>query len=466
MSPVRPLAGGSFPSSKPWLNTTLAIVLAAWALSAMAATIGKILFYYSPLPTQDYWRVVLNLPAYRSLQFGVLWQQHNEHRIVFPEIVFATDMLWAHGCMIVPLALSFLCYSATLLVLSAPVLVDHSIPKQARFIICSLGSVIAFFETATLVLAVPFLLQWTLMQLAAVCAFAFLARGGDKRSISMILLSAAFASIASFSSANGLLVWPVLIAAALLLRIRTRLLVMLSVYALANVVVFFTGYRFFNAVPLKAALIHPGYLLGFVASYLSMPFGGIKSPVFGLSVGMLNLIIALCLLAVAWRKRLFRSRAGVVLFSSYAFVLMTALMTGAGRMDVGEHSFLAAKALRYLSMPQMNWAVLVMLALWLTAKLQWKRIFAIFVALFCVGFSASFIKLDRWLATNTGSFVEIQRTGQEIKLGQFDENQIRRVVYPNEKLALEGLALLKQSNLSVFYGRGRRDQQQRLRNSR
>src|SRR5581483_11597672 len=86
-----------------------------------------------------------------------------------------------------------------------------------RTVAALFSGVIAFFETSTMSLAVPFLLQWTLMQCGVAGALFFLTRG--KRSLVTVI---AAATIASFSSLPGLMVWPVLIGAALLLRLEKR----------------------------------------------------------------------------------------------------------------------------------------------------------------------------------------------------------------------------------------------------
>jgi uncharacterized membrane protein len=92
-------------------------------------TAHRVISFYTPLPVLDYWRVVANLPAYQGFHLGVLWTQNNEHRIVFPEIVFGLDMLVAHGCMILPLLLSFLCYVATWLLLCATITATRAFPN-------------------------------------------------------------------------------------------------------------------------------------------------------------------------------------------------------------------------------------------------------------------------------------------------------------------------------------------------
>lgn len=69
--------------------------LAAWLAFTLYGTVQRLMALYVPIPMGDYWRVPESLKAYQTLQLGVFWKQHNEHRIVFPEIFFALDMLFA-----------------------------------------------------------------------------------------------------------------------------------------------------------------------------------------------------------------------------------------------------------------------------------------------------------------------------------------------------------------------------------
>jgi len=143
------------------------LFLSLWAASNWSLTVQKVVHYYNPLPAWDYWDVVQHLQKYRALDFRVLWQQHNEHRIVFPEIVFALDMLLAHGRQILPLAFSFICYFGTWAVISWTVLSDKSLRLTIRYTAILLSGVVIGWQGSAVALGMPFLLQWTLTQFAS-----------------------------------------------------------------------------------------------------------------------------------------------------------------------------------------------------------------------------------------------------------------------------------------------------------
>ena len=90
--------GRAFVGDQSGIMALLAIaVLCAWLAFTWFQTIERIARYYTPLPVEDYWRTAAFLQSYQRFDFRVLWQQHNEHRIVFPELVFAADYLLLHG---------------------------------------------------------------------------------------------------------------------------------------------------------------------------------------------------------------------------------------------------------------------------------------------------------------------------------------------------------------------------------
>jgi hypothetical protein len=245
--------------------------------------------YYVPVPTTDYWRIAAGLRDYQSMHIAALWRQHNEHRIVFPELVFALDMLAAHGRFILPIVFSSACYALTWGVLSASVISDREVPFSDRSLAVLLAGVVAFWQGTALFLSQAFLLQWPLMQLAVVLSLSCLKRAADTAHKTYLAGAIAAAAVATYSSGNGLLLWPVLLAIGFFIRLSKRFMAVLGISAALFSGMYFIGYSFSQQTNLRALLLHPGYFMGFVGSYLSMPFGGIKSAGFGVGIGLTGL---------------------------------------------------------------------------------------------------------------------------------------------------------------------------------
>ena len=156
---------------------TLGIVaLAGWFVWTWVLNIERLLRYYTPAPYLDYWRTAQMLWMYETFTFRVLWMQHNEHRIVFPEIVFATDYFLLHGRQMLPIAVSFACYFGCWLVFVWAFGSDAAVPSRVRMCGALLAGVIIGWEGSAAILVNPFLLQWTLTWVAAMLSLLFLVR--------------------------------------------------------------------------------------------------------------------------------------------------------------------------------------------------------------------------------------------------------------------------------------------------
>lgn len=445
----------SFLQKEKLLSALLAIAAVALLLVAYNTAIA-IADYYTPLPIWDYWDVVAAIPNMQAGHWGFLWQQHNEHRIVFPQLVFSADMLWWHGRMFLPLTVTFLCYTGTWLLLSVAVFRDRAVNFFMTTCACALAGSVALWRTAALVLAEPFLLQWTLLSFAY--AAALLALTGMRERENWRAFSACVMAgvVATYSSGNGLLLWPVLGVAGVLLRLRWRQ--WLAVLAAGGIAIgcYFIGFRSTGSLNIGNLLRHPLMTLGFVASYLSMPFGGLGSVsgrdglIFGgFALGLLLICFVICL-----RRGWLREPAAVVLFSFIGLNMLTALLTAGGRLGVNDSTFGFAKALRYLSVPQINWAALVLLALWTAARLGQRRIilpvyFAVALAL--VNWLP---KLDGWTKASATFYSENQLASVSFESGAPDERLAFAHVFPDLNLLRLYNTYLEKSGKSIYY-RGR-----------
>jgi hypothetical protein len=427
------------------------LLLSAWAASNWFLAVQKMVRYYNPLPVWDYWNVVQHLQKYRALDFRVLWQQHNEHRIIFPEIVFALDMLLAHGCQILPLALSFMCYFCTWVVMSWTIFSDGSLSPAIRWAAILLAGIIIGWQGSTIALGIPFLLQWTLTQLAAVLAFALLHRlKHTTRSIDLVG-TIVCATVATYSSGNGLLLWPLIIAGGILLSLGRSYMLALVIAGIANISLYFIHYHLGRGMDLMNLVRHPIYLLGFLSSYVSMPFGMIGQPQFGVWLGISNLLLFIALLAIAARRRLLHCGPSIVFFGCFAFTLLTALLTAAGRMNPQDSSFTAAKASRYITLPLVNWGALAMALIWLCAKCRWRLAPPANIACFVtVLLLVTFPKLKPRLVGNDVFFARQQWATLSIESGLFDP-EIERYIYPAPAFIKPLLRQLRDNRLSVFF---------------
>jgi hypothetical protein len=435
----------------PCIRQIVLLLLAAWAAYSWFLTVERMVRYYNPLPIWDYWNVVQHLAQYRAFDFRVLWAQHNEHRIVFPEILFAVDMLLMHGRQVLPLAISFICYFSTWLLMSWPIFSDRGLSRTPRYSAVLLAGVVIGWQGSVMAFGIPFLLNWTLTQFAAVLALALVAALRNNSRVIYLAGAVVCGTIASYSSANGLLIWPVILVAGLISSMRRRYILVIAIAGVANISLYFVDYHLIHQSDPSNLIRHPIYLLGFLSSYVSMPFGALKAGNFGVWVGFANLVLFFYLLAVSARARLLPSAPAIVLFGYFVFTLSTALLTAAGRINPSDMTFTAAKASRYLTIPLANWGALLIALIWLSARRGWRLVSPKTIVLASsVLLFVTFPKLAPWLYGNDLLFAQQQWATLSVENGLFDP-AIARYLYPDPPFIKPFLQYLRDDHLSLFY---------------
>lgn len=428
------------------------LVLTIWLVLNWHATIQRLVHYYTALPDWDYWRVVDDFPQFKSLHFQFLWRQHVDHRIIFPEIVFQLDMLLWHGYQFLPLAVSFVSYFLTWLTIARALLSDAGLSRTIRATAVLLSGIVIGWEGCTSVLGWPFLLNWTLVQFAAILSLGWLSLAGEKKRAGnfWFVLAIAAAIVANYSSANGLTLWPILIAFMLVVPLSKKKRIALSASAAVSIGIYFVGFRFSNSLNLENFYRHPLYSIGYISSYMSMPFGADPSPWVGVCIGLASILSAALLLILTARAGLLSTRSAVVLFGSYAFAFLTAVLTAAGRMNYPDPSFASAKVPRYLSVPIVGWAVLISLFLWLAGRRRLKIAPPIIAVCFAFLLAFGFSNLSRWVNTGAEPFVDVQEAILGLEDGLAMPSLMRRL-YPNENDLRRDLAVIKADHLSIYY---------------
>ncbi len=428
--------------------------LLAWALIAWVHFAAAQIRFYSPLPFYDYWNTVSKISSYRRFDFTVLWEQHNEHRIIFPEIVFAADYLFFRGREILPSVLSNVFYASIWLVLSASLGTSlRYMSKMSQLIqLCGIflaGVVMAWKGGANLI-ATPFMLQWTLTLAMAPLALLLLQQVPISRCSWFYLAGVIVCCVVcNYSSANGLFFWAIVFAAAFILRISKQKLSILAASAAISIAVYFVGYHFFQQTKLSIVFAHPIYTISFIAAYLGMPFTAV-TPRLGVSFGLFELVAYFAFVALAVRRRCLSTGTGVVLFGFYFFCLLTAFITAAGRMDPQDSAFGAAMAQRYILTPLAAHATLILTAAWLISNSRYY----LWIPFYCV-FALGFALLGKsqgvrsWLEFERISFANVQLASLAFESG-VDDLGLMKTIYPGGEQVAIDLPILRKGGLSTF----------------
>ncbi len=424
--------------------------LAIWVIYYWAQTVNNLAAYFTSLPEYDYWITVLYLPRYFRLDWSVFWQQHSEHRIVFPQIIFALDYFLFRGREILPVVCSLLFWIAILGVFAWFFYAQKQISATVRSYVILIAALIMGWPGIATDFASPFLVNLPLSQFADVLALAGLPFvRHHRRSAEFLGLTIISGVISTYSCGSGMLVWPILILAGYILRLPLRQTGYLFLSGTVSITLYFVGYTNTNSHPLERLIHYPFQIFGFVASYLSMPFGALGRTS-GLLLGMLNLVVFIILIAIARRKKLLDQPPAVVFLGNSATAILTALVVACGRMNPADLQFSSAKVERYMSVPLANWVSLLFALFWLAGVLD-SRLFygkGLIVALLLI-LSFSFSKLHQWTNSHCDGFRRFRLATISVTAGLRDWNHLG-MLNQRALAQIKLLPVLEQRGYSIY----------------
>ncbi len=216
-----------------------------------------------------------------SLHFSTLWTQHNENRIFFPNLIVLALAYTTHFNVVTEEYLSALmAFGATALVICAH---KRRSPERRWIWYCPVAFLLLSLAQAGNTLW-GFQMAWYLVLLTVALALFLLDQEPQRWPVFGCAIAAAV--IASFSSIQGLLVWP---AGLLLIYLRRRPGHLASAWIGSAVlvgVIYFVGYDFNGSQPPIQVLLHdPAPLLTFfvrvVGDILGETQSGVVVTVFG-----------------------------------------------------------------------------------------------------------------------------------------------------------------------------------------
>ena len=421
------------------------LLLAAWMIFNLFQTMQWVITDYTQIPVSDYWRIPEFWPNFHAAHWSNLWRQHNEHRIIFPELIFIADTFLLHGRMYLPIILSCALYFGIWAVLVVASYSRSGLVYPCREIALLLAGIVMAWKACSTQIATPFQLQFTLVQFASAIALLFLSRLAETGRLRYLLWVIAAGIVCTYTSANGMMMWLVLIAMGLALKVSLRHITILTAVAAVSIATFFIGYRFLPS-QMSTNIRHPLLAFEFLCSYLSMPFGTFFSPSFGVTVGASNLLLMGACFWFLWREK---SELGTLIFGMYLFTLISALLTTGGRMDLNDHQFAQAKALRYVTMPTVNWALLAIALVWLPGRWQrqsWSLAGAFLVAAF---FAYGFGKSTPWVEATRQDPQSAQITATMLRNNLFEPKQIQ-AIFPDAAFVQAVIKTLSDNHQSIY----------------
>lgn len=353
----------------------LATILAAlFATAFVVLAITGTVRMYTPVPYWDMWGATLGF--YIAISDGdswLWWAQHNEHRIVLSRLLFWLDYEFFGGLSIFLLVMNYFIVALAVLLFWRMASERLSAEPARRNLV--------FFTTCFLIawlyqwmqyenLAWAFQSQFFLAQLLPLCAFYLLYKSVLNDEALPTFVAACLFGLASVGTmANGILALPLMVAYALITRMRWWRTSVLVLLCLVMLTLYFHDYSApqSHGSIIDAMVQQPVQLALYVLLYIGTPFFYLfgQGAIGVMAAGIATMIMALVTLVVLLRcVRAPRAHAfALMLVFGIMYFAGTALGTGGGRLIFGAFQ---AVSYRYTTPAIMAWACFFILILpWL-----------------------------------------------------------------------------------------------------
>jgi hypothetical protein len=334
---------------------------------AIVVAIHMMVVSYSSLPYADGWAEIdVVAGGNHQVPLEWFWSQHNEHRLVVPKLFLLADLRLFHARQIFLLTsvlviqflhLATLSWSMRVLGGWRGALWRSGTGLAAFCLFCP-----SQYETLTWGFQTCFVLPGLFATLSFIGLLLYWTdsqrRDGIPGSSRLLWLSILAALVATYSLANGNLLWPLLVATAVFLRLRLAAVLSLAVTGALSTALYFCRYirPSYHANPV-ASMDAPATLVKFVTVYFGSSWvrQSMNAAAF---IGVAGLVIAL---AVFLRAKAYArtSRAfTLLLVLTIVFCIGTAFVTAAGRLSFGvQQAFVS----RYQTFALLFWCSLGLL---------------------------------------------------------------------------------------------------------
>ena len=351
------------------LASALSYAVLLGGILTIAVALYMVVVSYSCLPYWDGWdQVYIAASGGNPLSPAWLWQQHNEHRLVIPKLFLAVDLRLFRARQVFLLASIFVIQLLHLALLSWSMRVLGGWRGMLWRTGVGLAAFCLFCPPQWENLVWGFQVCFVLPQLFASLSFVSLllywtsGQHTGRPAPKFLVVSILAALGASYSLSNGNLLWPLLIAAALYLRLRRSAVFSLVIVGAVSTACYL--YRYVrpegHADPLASVKV-PLTMLKYWVAYFVTSWG---HPNFRYNVAELGVLAGFAIVIIALLPALPYVRAfrpfAIQLALTILFCAATALITALGRLNFGIGQ---AKSARYQTVALLFWCCLGLLLL-------------------------------------------------------------------------------------------------------
>lgn len=400
------------------------------ALLPALVTAGFIYTLGVDVPAWDQWELIplLEHPVAWTERARQLFEQHNEHRLVFPRLIMLGLANVTHWNTRFEMAAVWL-FAALIVWVVGRRLADEHAPKVALPVV----SLLAF----SLVAHHNWLWGWQLqIPLSVLCVVGGLhLLTGPQLPWWRVALAALLGIVGHYSFANGVLFWPLAIAATAVRHPGKRAAIaFLAVVAAVAIVAYLRGYHPpEHHPPVKFALYHPHLTVAYILVYLGMSLesGG---PAVAAALGLAGVVAFARLAWTTWRTQV--DRRGEITFAAglAGYAIASATITAVGRVGFTINQ---ATSNRYVTISMLLWMALVMVSV-RKPRARW----------FLVGIAALSIVAQCTALPGALRWAREQRTARAALLTEQREHY--HLLYPDPNLVAERRPILKALGLSSF----------------
>lgn len=411
------------------------------------------LLFTVPFPYLDQWEFVPFLEKAWGGELGPrdFWAQHNEHRLIFPRLVMLTLARWTDWDIRFELGANFLLGLAVfggyaLLWRGSAYHLGADTPWRWPML-----SLLAF----SLSQWQNWFLGWQMQEFMNILAVLIMlwALSADPPGWPTVSAAALFGLVATYSFANGMLVWP--IGAALLAlrpgsgeRGRAMLLPAWIGFSVLVAISYLWGFERPGYHPsIWSGLFQPVSYAAYILAYLGQPMWNFNAAgamvLGGAGLGLGGLL--------AWRLwGSDRRMAALPWLGLAAYALGSAAITGSARLDLGGTE--QAMSSRYVTMANGWWLALMGMAwLWAHQTIGYGRTRRRWVIR---GYAAAMVLL--LVASLHGTYRWNERYNAyravEPELLEGDDLDLLRRLHPKPEVILERRPVLRRLGLSIFGG--------------
>ena len=347
-----------------WAGLGIALLACILSTYLIVTSLCAAYRFYCPAPYGDMWWFVRDMARWNNHQVGLryLWDQHSEHRIVLPRLIFWADVHLDHFRGLFTILCSSLLLAGEGLLLCFAfgcVAKDNSASKLA-YAALVFGMMFSASQIENLMF--PFQVQFPLAFFAASASIFLILRHcwAAEHRRSNLVAGIVAAVCATLSLGCGLLVWPLLLLICVLERSAKRTLWTVGIAGITMWVIYFVGY----VSPGDSArpwlsLGHPGQAAAFMLMFLVSALHSTPFP-FASVLGLLLLLAVATGILVCLRSGSAPLRKNNAFFIYLAlFIIATAVLTSLCRVNYGIEE---ATAIRYRLPVLVFWACIIALA--------------------------------------------------------------------------------------------------------